>query len=103
MYMPMLRTVGESPEFTRQLVEFGGARLTDKLIDRVKDNISKLHYHFPELIPNSGIRHVKTNEFFSDGIIIPALKIWFTILDENRVLMIGISRVVDDEFDEFIF
>lgn len=96
------RSIVENPKFTQQLAEFGDARFTDKLLDKVKDILSKTPYEFPELIPNSNIRHVKTNEFFSDGRIIPALKIWFTIPDDERVTLLSITRAIDDEFDELI-
>jgi hypothetical protein len=103
-YMQHLRTISESPLFSQQLEEFGDAKFTDGLIDQVKDKLAKDAEYFPELIPRSNIRHVKTVEYHKDGRKIPPLKIWFTILDADRVLITGFSRVsfFDEEFDEYI-
>jgi hypothetical protein len=100
---PLRRTVSETPLFQKQLAEFGDARFTDRVLDQAKDKVSMFPYEFPELVPNSNIRHVKTEDYFHEGRIIPALKIWFVIIDENRVELIGVTRVSDDDFDEFIF
>jgi hypothetical protein len=41
-----------------------------------------------DVIPGTkGLRVAKTKWYEREGIIVPPLKVWFTILDEDRVLL----------------
>jgi hypothetical protein len=98
--MPTLRTIEESDLYSQQLDELGNIQYMDEALEGVVWALAKNAELFPE-IPNSNIRCIKTREFVRKGFKIVPLKIWFTILSEDRILLLSISRTDEDSlFDD---
>ena len=99
---PKRRTVEESPRFTQDLGNIAPAIITDVVLDPVKDKIAVRAEQFEELITAANIRHAITTSIVVDDIPIPALKVWFALYSDDKVLLIGLTRAGDDEFDDYI-
>lgn len=89
--MPDYRSIRETPLYSQQLSEFGDIKVLDEALEGVMWALARNAEHFPE-IPNTNIRCIKTLEFERSNTLLLPLKIWFTIIDENTVLLLSISQ-----------
>ena len=103
----MFRTLVESDLFRRQLESFAQALANEAVLDEVLDAVAWALSRKPEARPviqgTSALRVISTREYKRAGIIIPALKVWYRILDENSVLLMAITRQDIEESDELDF
>ena len=85
------RSITESPLYSEQLKEFGEIRHFDEALEGVMWALSTNPEYF-EPIPGTTLRFVRTIEFERDGLKLIPLKIWFRIIDENKVELLSISQ-----------
>lgn len=93
------RNIEESPEYLEELEKYGEIKYLDEALSGVMWALSIKPEYFPE-IPNTNIRFVRTIEFEREGYSVVPLKIWFTIIDETKVLLLFITPdTMEFDFD----
>ena len=93
--MRTLRSIEESPLYAQQLQAIGDIRYMDEALEGVMWALANNAELFPEL-PNTNIRLIKTREFERKNYKVMPLRVWFTILDENKVRLLAITSRSDD-------
>ena len=95
--MRTLRSIEESSLYSQQVEAIADVRYMDEALEGVMWALAKNAELFPEL-PGTNIRVIKTREFERKRFRVTPLKVWFTILDENKVRLLAITTK-SDEFD----
>jgi hypothetical protein len=92
-----LRTLVESDEFTAQLSVLGNIAAIDEAVRGVLNGIATYAEAF-DIVPGyQKLRIAKTDYFERDtGEVIPPLRIYFHIIDDDRVKLLWIERSDDD-------
>ena len=90
--MSNLRSLEETPLFTQQLEAMGDVQYTDEALNALTWALARRPEEFPIVPGTNGLRLAKTIGFEREGHYIAPLKVWFTIKDENRVILLAITR-----------
>jgi len=87
-----LRELVEDPVYTSQLENLGYSdEQLDTALEAVAWALATNPERFPVIKNTQRLRMVKTYPYSRDDAWIPTLKIWFTIEDQNHVLLRGIT------------
>ena len=97
----MHRTLVESPLYEEQLKQIGGGAYLDEALSGVAWALSTN----PEeglRIPNTQLWLIKTLGYEIEGHYIAPLSIWYTLPDENTVLLLSITETPAFSYDDII-
>ena len=87
-----LRELVEDPVYTSQLENLG---FTEEQLDAALEGVAWAlatnAEHYAVIKGTQRLRMIKTYHYTRDDVWIPPLKIWFTIEDENHVLLRGVT------------
>lgn len=90
-----MRTLVENETYTQSVNRLGGARRLDNLLELLTCSIAEKAEVFPKVPGFKGLRIAKTDKV-SWKPSIKRLKLFFRILDENRVELLWISEFGDE-------
>ncbi|MGA8641758.1 hypothetical protein [Candidatus Binatus sp.] len=91
-----MRTLVADDAFTAQLSVLGNLPFVDEVIRGVTNGIATFAEAF-DLVPGfTTLRIAKTDTFDTIARLLPPLRIYFCILDQNRVRLMWIERIDDD-------
>lgn len=92
-----MRQVREEDSYARSVDALGGAKRIDAALTAVMTGISYRPEGFP-LVGDTGLRIAKTVPIQFEQGTIPALRVYFEVIDENIVVLWWIEAApVDDE------
>ncbi|HXU35068.1 MAG TPA: hypothetical protein VN937_01810 [Blastocatellia bacterium] len=92
------RTLEELPEFTEALSQIAEARHTDEALFILTWAITKGAEDFRPVRGFQNLRVGKSAPYQREDVFIPSLKVWFSIIDDDRVLLRMITRADEVEF-----
>lgn len=87
-----LRTLIEENSFQEAVKKLGGYKKIDKALTAFVGPLARRPEGFP-LVPGTNERLAKTKAVFDGDEKIPALRLWFTIIDENTILLRWIEEI----------
>jgi hypothetical protein len=96
----VFRILVESELFKHQLdsfAEYYPISVLDEALDAVTWALARRPEIRPVIAGTNGLRMIETLSYVRRGVKIPPLKIWYSILDENHVLLRAITRVDIEE------
>jgi len=86
------RELVEDPVYTSQVENLGYSdEQLDAALDAVAWALSTNPEHYPVIQGTQRLRVAKTDHYSRDNVWIPPLKVWFTIEDDDHVLLKGIT------------
>ena len=86
------RTLVESELFKRQLESFDDVELMDDALNAITWVLARRPEACPIIPGTTGLRVIKTYRHGRGEKVIPALKVWFSIMDNSSVLLRAITR-----------
>lgn len=92
------RTLEETPEFQEALAQIAEAHHTDEALFILTWAITKGAEDFGLVRGFQNLRVGKTAPYQRGEVFVPSLKVWFSIVDDDRVLLRMITRA--EEIDE---
>lgn len=93
------RTLEETPEFQEALAQIAEAHHTDEALFILTWAITKGAEDFGIVPGFHNLRVGRTAPYQRGNVFVPSLKVWFSITDEDRVLLRMITRA-DEVGDE---
>lgn len=90
------RVLREEKSFSDSAGKLGGSKRVDAALEAILDALTLRPEGF-DLVPGWGsIRIAKTVTATQAGEEVPAVRLWFTIVDENVVSLLYVEKIEDD-------
>jgi hypothetical protein len=86
------RTLIETDLFMAQMADLGYGRYVDEALEAITWAVSIAPEEYPIIPGTKDLRVAKSRWYEREGIIVPPLKVWFRILDDDRVELLAISQ-----------